>query len=207
MKDERRPDPKRPDPRHPEPGHYDPKRQAPGHHDPKRPDPEQEKKDKKKRRRRRKRHLIFFLILLLILIGIVLGLLYGGKMGLGDGWGFLPGATADKNGGTQGGGEDEKLPQANADNKPTSVATITPEPTKEAEGITAPDAFITVSEDKILLNSTELDIEGLKAQLENAYKGGKVTLIDDYAIKDSYESVKSLLETLGITEYEEKKEE
>ena len=60
---------------------------------------------------------------------------------------------------------------------------------------------------KILLNSTELDIDGLKAQLENAYKGGKVTLIDDYAIKDSYESVVNLLKTLGITEYEEKKEQ
>lgn len=171
---------------------------------PKRPDPEQEKKDKKKKRRRRKRRLILFLILLLILIGIVLGLLYGGKLGLGDGWGFLPGVSADKNGGTQGGGEDD-LSQAETDNKPTSVATVTPEPTQQAEGITAPDAFITVSEDKILLNSTELDIDGLKAQLENAYKGGKVTLIDDYAIKDTYESVKSLLEALGITEYEEKK--
>ena len=200
----------RDDKRH-QPQEFDPKRHESRPHDPKgqpkRPDPEQEKKEKKKRRRRRKRRLIFFLILLLILIGLVLGMLYGQKMGLGDGWGFLPGATADKNGGTQGGGEDEKLPQANADNKPTSVATITPEPTKEAEGITAPDAFITVSEDKILLNSTELDIDGLKAQLENAYKGGKVTLIDDYAIKESYESVKSLLETLGITEYEEKKAE
>lgn len=200
----------RDDKRH-QPQEFDPKRHESRPHDPKgqpkRPDPEQEKKEKKKRRRRRKRRLIFFLILLLILIGLVLGMLYGQKMGLGDGWGFLPGATADKNGGTQGGGEDEKLPQANADNKPTSVATITPEPTKEAEGVTAPDAFITVSEDKILLNSTELDIDGLKAQLENAYKGGKVTLIDDYAIKESYESVKSLLETLGITEYEEKKAE
>ena len=78
---------------------------------------------------------------------------------------------------------------------------------RRAEGIAAPDAFVTVSEDKILLNSTELDIDGLKAQLENAYKGGKVTLIDDYAIKERYESVKSLLETLGITEYEEKKAE
>ena len=198
----------RDDKRH-QPQDFDPKRHESRPHDPKgqpkRPDPEKDKKDKKKRRRRRKRRLILLLILLLILIGLVLGLLYGQKMGLGDGWGFLPGATADKNGGTQGGGEDEKLPQTNADNKPTSVATITPEPTKEAEGITAPDAFITVSEDKILLNNTELDIDGLRAQLENAYKGGKVTLIDDYAIKDSYESVKSLLETLGITEYEEKK--
>ena len=200
----------RDDKRH-QPQEFDPKRHESRPHDPKaqpkRPDPEQEKKDKKKKRRRRKRRLIFFLILLLILIGLVLGMLYGQKMGLGDGWGFLPGATADKNGGTQGGGDDEKLSQADADNKPTSIATITPEPTKEAEGIAAPDAFITVSEDKILLNSTELDIDGLKAQLENAYKGGKVTLIDDYAIKDNYESVKSLLETLGITEYEEKKAE
>ena len=200
----------RDDKRH-QPQDFDPKKHASKPHDPKgqpkRPDPEQEKKEKKKRRRRRKRRLIFILILILILIGLVLGMLYGQKMGLGDGWGFLPGATADKNGGTQGGGEDEKLPQADADNKPTSVATMTPEPTKEAEEIAAPDAFITVSEEKILLNSTELDIEGLKAQLENAYKGGKVTLIDDYAIKDSYESVKSLLETLGITEYEEKKAE
>jgi len=198
----------RDDKRH-QPQDFDPKRHESRPHDPKgqpkRPDPEKEKKEKKKKRRRRKRRLILLLILLLILIGLVLGLLYGQKMGLGDGWGFLPGATAEKNGGTQGGGEDEKLPQANADNKPTSVATITPEPTKEAEGISAPDAFITVSEDKILLNNTELDVDGLKAQLENAYKGGKVTLIDDYAIKDSYESVKSLLETLGITEYEEKK--
>ena len=200
----------RDDKRH-QPQEFDPKRHESRPHDPKgqlqKPDPEQEKKEKKKRRRRRKRRLIFFLILLLILIGLVLGMLYGQKMGLGDGWGFLPGATADKNGGTQGGGDDEKLSQADADNKPTSIATITPEPTKEAEGIAAPDAFITVSEDKILLNSTELDIDGLKAQLENAYKGGKVTLIDDYAIKDNYESVKSLLETLGITEYEEKKAE
>jgi len=200
----------RDDKRH-QPQEFDPKRHESRPHGPKgqpqKPDPEQEKKEKKKRRRRRKRRLIFFLILLLILIGLVLGMLYGQKMGLGDGWGFLPGATADKNGGTQGGGDDEKLSQADADNKPTSIATITPEPTKEAEGIAAPDAFITVSEDKILLNSTELDIDGLKAQLENAYKGGKVTLIDDYAIKDNYESVKSLLETLGITEYEEKKAE
>jgi len=194
MRDEKRHQPQAFDPKC-----YEPKGQ------PRKPDPEQEKKEKKKRRRRRKRRLIFFLILLLVLIGLVLGMLYGQKMGLGDGWGFLPGATADKNGGTQGGGKDEKLPQADADNKPTSVATMTPEPTKEPEGIAAPDAFITVSEDKILLNSTELDIDGLKAQLENAYKGGKVTLIDDYAIKDSYESVKSLLESLGIVEYEEKK--
>lgn len=190
----------RDDKRH-QPQDFDPKR----HGQPKK-DPEQEKKDKKKKKRRRKRRLIFFLILLLILIGLVLGLLYGQKMGLGDGWGFLPGATAEKNGGTQGGGEDEKLPQAD-ENKPTSVATLTPEPTKEAEGVAAPDAFITVSEEKVLLNNTELDIEGLKAQLENAYKGGKVTLIDDYAIKDTYEAVKNLLSALGITEYEEKKAE
>lgn len=201
MRDDKRHQPQQFDPKQHESRPHDPKGQS------KRPDPEQEKKDKKKKRRRRKRRLVFFLILLLILIGIVLGLLYGGKMGLGDGWGFLPGATADKNGGTQGGGEDEKLPQADADNQPTSVATMTPEPTKEAEAVAAPDAFITVNEDKILLNSTELDIDGLKAQLENAYKGGKVTLIDDYAIKDTYESVKSLLETLGVTEYEEKKAE
>lgn len=183
---------------------YDPMRHDPKAQ-PKRPDPEQEKKDKKKKRRRRKRRLILFIILLLLLIGAVLGILFGGKMGLGDGLGFLPSVSADKNGGTQG--EDENPLQADADNKPTSVATITPEPTQEAEGVTAPDAFITVSEDKILLNSTELDIDGLKAQLENAYKGGKVTLIDDYAIKDTYESVKNLLETLGIAEYEEKKAE
>lgn len=198
----------RDDKRH-QPQDFDPKRHGQGPHDPHgqpKKDPEQEKKDKKKKKRRRKRRLIFFLILLLILIGLVLGLLYGQKMGLGDGWGFLPGATAEKNGGTQGGGEDEKLPQAD-ENKPTSVATLTPEPTKEAEGVAAPDAFITVSEEKVLLNNTELDIEGLKAQLENAYKGGKVTLIDDYAIKDTYEAVKNLLSALGITEYEEKKAE
>lgn len=200
----------RDDKRH-QPQEFDPKKHESRPHDPKqqqkRPDPEQEKKDKKKKRRRRKRRLVFWLIVLLILLGVLLGLLYGGKMGLGNGLGFLPGSMAEMFGGTQGGGEDEKLPQADADNKPTSVATITPEPTKEAEGVAAPDAFITVSEDKILLNNTELDIDGLKAQLENAYKGGRVTLIDDYAIKDSYESVKSLLETLGITEYEEKKAE
>lgn len=199
MRDERKPHPQEHDPRRHDLSHHDPKRQ------PAKPDPEQEKKEKKKRRRRRKRRLIFFIILLLILIGIVLGLLYGGKMGLGDGLGFLPGVSADKIGGTQGGGEDEKLPQADAENQPTLVPTVTPEPTRAAEEVAVPDAFITVSEDKILLNSTELDADGLKAQLENAYKGAKVTLIDDYAIKDTYESVKALLDTLGITEYEEKK--
>ena len=199
MRDERKLHPQEHDPRRHDLSHHDPKRQ------PERPDPEQEKKEKKKRRRRRKRRLIFFIILLLILIGIVLGLLYGGKMGLGDGLGFLPGVSADKIGGTQGGGEDEKLPQADAENQPTLVPTVTPEPTKAAEEVAVPDAFITVSEDKILLNSTELDADGLKAQLENAYRGAKVTLIDDYAIKDTYESVKALLDTFGITEYEEKK--
>ena len=149
--------------------------------------------------------MIFFIIILLILIGIVLGLLYGGKMGLGDGLGFLPGVSADKIGGTQGGGEDDKLQQTDAEKAPTLVPTVTPEPTKEAEDVTVPDAYVTVSEDKILLNNTELDVDGLKAQLENAYKGAKVTLIDDYAIKDTYESVKTLLDSLGITEYEEKK--
>lgn len=181
------------------------------HHDPKghpehRPDPEQEKKDKKKKKRRRKRRLIRWIILLLILIGIVLGILYGGKLGLGNGFGFLPGVSADKDGGTQGGGEDEKSPQTDV-KQPTSVATITPEPTQEAEGGSVPDAYITVSEDKIYLNSTELSIDGLQAQLENAYKGAKVILTDDYAIKDSYESVVNLLKNLGITEYEEKKEQ
>lgn len=181
------------------------------HHDPKghpehRPDPEQEKKDKKKKKRRRKRRLIRWIILLLILIGIVLGILYGGKLGLGNGFGFLPGVSADKDGGTQGGGEDEKSPQTDV-KQPTSVATITPEPTQEAEGVSVPDAYITVSEDKIYLNSTELSIDGLQAQLENAYKGAKVILTDDYAIKDSYESVVNLLKNLGITEYEEKKEQ
>lgn len=168
-----------------------------------RPDPEQEMKDKKKKRRRRKRRLIFWIIVLLILIGVVLGLLYGGKMGLGNALGFLPGVSADKIGGTQGGGEDEKLPQADADKQPTFAATATPEPSAEPEG-TVPDAYITVSEDKIYLNSTELNLDGLKAQLENAYKGAKVTLTDDYAIKDTYESVTGLLNELGITDYEEK---
>lgn len=167
-----------------------------------RPDPKHEMKDKKKKRRRRKRRLIFWIIVLLILIGVVLGLLYGGKMGLGNGLGFLPGVSADKIGGTQGGGEDEKSPQA--DKQPTSAATATPEPSVDQEGV-VPDAYITVSEDKIYLNSTELSLDGLKAQLENAYKGAKVTLTDDYAIKDTYESVTGLLDELGITDYEEKK--
>lgn len=198
----------RDDKRH-QPQDFDPKRHGQGPHDPHgqpKKDPEQEKKDKKKKKRRRKRRLIRWIILLLILIGIVLGILYGGKMGLGNGFGFLPGVSADKDGGTQGGGEDEKAPQTD-EKQPTSVATITPEPTQEAEGGLVPDAYITVSEDEIYLNSTELSIDGLQAQLENAYKGAKVILTDDYAIKDSYESVKNLLETLGITEYEEKKEQ
>lgn len=164
------------------------------------PNPEQERKEQKKKRRKRKRRALRFIIILLILIGLVLGILIGGKLGLGERLGLSPRQSS------QSETEDGKQ-SGQSESEPTASVSATSVPTQSPENREVLDAYITVNEYKLFLNNTELSIGGLKAQLENAYKGSRVTLIDDYAIKSSYEEVQTLLESLGITEYEEKKAE
>ncbi len=158
------------------------------------PEPERPRKRKKKRSRI-KRKIILFLILLLIIAVAVLTLLYGDKLGLGDGFGFLPGVqSGEESGDPTGAGEDT------SNVAPTAEAT--PVPTAE-ELPAVGDAFISVNETTIKLNNTEVTLEGLQLQLTGPYKGAKVTLKDDYALMETYESVQNLLTQLGITYQEQ----
>lgn len=110
--------------------------------------------------------------------GIIIAMLLGG-LGYGFGSGFLGVSGA---GGT-----------APANSPAASLQTATPEPAKDLK------YNITVSESDIEYQGQDITLNDLRERLLEDYSGAEVyELCDNHALKSVYDSVKSLLEDIGV---------
>lgn len=113
--------------------------------------------------------------------GIAIVALLGG-LGYGFGTGFF---RVSNTGGTDTGNSPSQTP--------AQTATAAPEPTKDLR------YNITISESDIEYKGQSITLEDLREQLLEDYSGAEIyELCDNHAIKSVYDSVKSLLEDIGV---------
>ena len=142
---------------------------------------------RRRRRRRRRRRFRIILILLLVIILLLAALLFanGGGFGAGTG-GFLP----------------ESFTFSAAINASVGKADV--EEQEEVQTPAADPYAVTVVEDEIYLSDQKVDAQGLKDGVLGTYEEGQSwRLVDDHALKATYDDAKAILTELGVSFVEE----